>query len=76
MHLMLELEQFFLRCQSEITVHIHAPSYQINYHWQKATTKLETELLAVKIALDEWRYCLEGAGLRLIHKNLGYLQTA
>ena len=38
------------------------------------------ELLAVKPALEEWRYWLEGASVQFIvltdHKNLEYLRTA
>lgn len=40
----------------------------------------DRELLAIKLALEEWRYLLEGAGHPIIiytdHKNLEYLRTA
>ncbi len=38
------------------------------------------ELLAVKLALEEWRHWLEGSGVPFIvwtdHKNLEYIRTA
>ncbi len=44
------------------------------------TTTLVTELLAVKLALEEWRHWLEGSGVPFViwtdHKNLEYIRSA
>ena len=57
---------------------IPAPSCQGGCPRQSATTM--SELLAVKLALEEWRHWLEGADLPFIvwtdHRNLEYIRKA
>lgn len=52
----------------------HLFDAELNYHMG------DRELLAIKFALDEWRYWLEGAQnpfqVLIDHNNLEYLQQA
>ncbi|XP_077456638.1 uncharacterized protein LOC144074205 [Stigmatopora argus] len=57
-----------------------APSFTIGCLQWNATTRTGPELLAVKMALEEWRHHLEGASQPFTvltdHKNLEYLKSA
>ncbi|KAI3359103.1 hypothetical protein L3Q82_002639 [Scortum barcoo] len=77
-------EQFFPSDSQQIIAFTHAPSFlsrKLSAAERNFYDVGNKELLAVKVALEEWRHWLEGAEQPFIvwtdhHKNLEYLKSA